>query len=1064
MRGQYLRALLGVSIALVMMGLRSEAGTAQGGLAVTPRTATYPGAPRSVAVVDVTMPSGQHLWFDTDLCRTFAWLDTDNTTTLSNPVAAPTTWPPPDQTVYYQNFGSTYSEPGGMPWSQFNTTSRPHFQGYTTTSTSITFTCDYAWNESPDAQYRYTMAITYTNAQRPTGTGYILTASPSFPANCGGNCFAVNQQTGLGGIGGTGTGLTAWSFGANGDGVKAFPYLHGVALSYTCEFWCILTHPQGTVVVMEPNLYGSLAFTAVTLTSNADQGFTAAKQAGNPATDGLAFLFTRAPGRTDPQQYLDARYALMRDWYQSLGLGPQHMTPAKEGFVTGIYSFDSMRTPGSWSTFLAWGGRNTQMAETIGQYVTTNGLPSGITGATDLESEMYWPAASDLPGIVPAPNGQTYTYGTLAALRQGLDLMRILGIGASYWSQWGYPNGNLAATRISHFNLSSHRSVFFDLRPDLVSGCPGNCQIDFTNPNTWQWMKDWSTQYWLSQGMHGKFMDSSLQIPAIGDGTAPAGVEFNVWYRRQGGFIKGETARPWLGPLYYNGGGAFQVYAREWGVPFTESGTNWRLCFGAADWLSQQICEQITPDISAGVGYDPVIARRLHAVGAGWNAGAADKYQWEADRDATLPGHSAAMKTEALKYSAMQDKYGQPDRVELVNPTPVNSIPYPLTLGSALSPTVTTASGLNEVWVSVICQLPGAGVLQIGSEQILYTVNNSDGGLTQCVGAVTGVVRGYNGTTAAAHSQGAAVSLISHNPLWWTFDDAYWVYGTGSNEVWVRYSDGSVWQTGGTASGALPTITAVAIAATGGTTPTVSWTTDRPASSWVEYDTFGTAEASNPSRPAGWWPNYLHKTNLADLGAPDQATAHNRILPALTPGALYHYSIVARGPAQSRTADSTFIAGAQATYSISASPSTVAPGGTVTLTIHDGAPAAWHAWGRLNQTTTEWGFLDCGQTGPNPPGLTDATCALPAPAAPGTYTYGLFDSDPARTMLAQSTTVTVVAPTTTPTPTRTATPVPPTATRTATLTPSATPTATPTPVQCIQVRLVNGGEVAEPCP
>jgi hypothetical protein len=173
--------------------------------------------------------------------------------------------------------------------------------------------------------------------------------------------------------------------------------------------------------------------------------------------------------------------------------------------------------------------------------------------------------------------------------------------------------------------------------------------------------------------------------------------------------------------------------------------------------------------------------------------------------------------------------------------------------------------------------------------------------------------------------------------------------------------------------------------------------------------------------------------------------------------------VVAQGPAQTRTQDATFVAGAQApTSSITASPSTVAPGGPVTLTIHDGAPADWHAWGRVGQTTNEWGFLDCGQTGPNPPGLTDASCTLPAPTVPGTYTYGLFDNDPARTMLAASNAITVVAP-------PTATPVPPstptrTATATATPLPTATPPPTATPVLCVQVRLVAGSEVAEPCP
>ncbi len=1045
MRGQYLRALLGVSLAAVMIGLRSEASTAQGGLAVTPTTATYPGAPRSVAVLDVTLPSGQHLWFDRDLCRTFAWLDTDNATTLSNPVAVGGAWPSPDQAVYYQSTAQHYSEPNGQPWALFDTTWRPHFQGYTTTATSVTFTCDYAWNEAPDAPYRYTLAITYTAAQRPTGTGYVLASTPTYPANCGGVCFSDVQQTGLGGVGGDSTSLVGWTFKGTGDGVKALPYLHGVATHYPCEFWCVLTHPRGWFVVMEPVLTPGNPFTVVELDAQADHGFRASK--ATPA--GVAFLFTRTSGRAVPQQYLDARYALERDWYQALGLGPQHRVPAKEGFVTGQYGFASMTAPGTWAGFVDWRQRTTQMIATIGQFVSPSGTLAGINGATDLESELYWPAASDLPGIVPAPNGQLYTLGTLAQLRDGLNLMRILGLSAVYWSQWDYPNGlGTGGTRRSHWDPTRTYSHFFDAFPQFVSGCPGNCQADYSTPGMWDWVKAWSTQYWLSQGMQGRFMDSSFQWPA--SGSRADAVDYNVWYRRQGGYIRGETAQPWIGPLYYNGGWTYALAGREWGAPFTEPGTYWRLCFGAADWLSQQLCEQMNPDITVGVAYDPAVATRLHSIGAGWNAGLQDKYDWEAAH-----GRKPAMQAEAHHYAVLQDRYGVPDRVELVNPQPLATIPYPILLAADLAPTGTVVSGQNEVWVNAICQLPQAGVLQIDSEQIRYTVNNSDGGLTQCVDAVTGVTRGVNGTTAAAHSAGAAVSVVGGNPLWWTFDDAYWVYGTGSNERWVRYSDGSVWSSGGASAANTPAISGVAVASTGASA-TVSYTTDVPASTWVEYDTYGPAEAHNAERPGEWWPNYLHKTNLADLGAPDAATAHQRLLPALTPGALYHYSIVARGPAQARTADATFVASAQAPYAITASPSSVAPGATITLTIHDGTPRPWDAWGRVNQTTNEWGFLDCGQTGPNPPGMTDAVCHLAAPTVPGTYTYALLDtSTTPRTVLATSGTVTVAAPTSTPTP-------PPTATRTPT--PAPTPTATATPVQCLRVHIVNGGEVAEPCP
>jgi hypothetical protein len=78
----------------------------------------------------------------------------------------------------------------------------------------------------------------------------------------------------------------------------------------------------------------------------------------------------------------------------------------------------------------------------------------------------------------------------------------------------------------------------------------------------------------------------------------------------------------------------------------------------------------------------------------------------------------------------------------------------------------------------------------------------------------------------------------------------------------------------------------------------------------VEYDTYGRAEEHHGRRPAEWWPNYLHKTNLEAEGAPEVGTTHRRTLTGLTAGATYHYRIVVRGPAQAVTPDATFVAGA----------------------------------------------------------------------------------------------------------------------------------------------------------
>jgi hypothetical protein len=296
---------------------------------VTPTTGTYPGAPRSVQILDVTLPSGQHLWFDRDLCRTFAWKDTDNTTTLASPIATSTRWPVPDLTVY-RNYPSPYSDQNGGFWaSDWGSPWQPHFQGYTTTATSITLTCDYASVDGNDAAHRYTAAITYADARRPAGTGYSLQATITPPA--GVTVGTWTQQTGVGAVGGDATGLAAWAFDGDGYGVTEFPWVAGLATrderSGGIHFWSILTHPQGTFVLEQPNLSDPAAFGDWHLLNNGwDQGFWVSKPTtgttagGTVTSDPLLFLWKREPTRPVPQKYLDARYGLMRGWLATLQL------------------------------------------------------------------------------------------------------------------------------------------------------------------------------------------------------------------------------------------------------------------------------------------------------------------------------------------------------------------------------------------------------------------------------------------------------------------------------------------------------------------------------------------------------------------------------------------------------------------------------------------------------------------------------------------------------------------------------------------------------------------------
>jgi hypothetical protein len=358
--------------------------------------------------------------------------------------------------------------------------------------------------------------------------------------------------------------------------------------------------------------------------------------------------------------------------------------------------------------------------------------------------------------------------------------------------------------------------------------------------------------------MQGKFMDTANIVPDLGGPSQRAFIDFNIWYLRQNGFINAEMPQSWYGPLWYNQGSPYALFGREWGAPFSASSPRFRTCGG----FDNTICEAATAGRYAeGVEYNLDTARRLHSIGAGWGNGGLDKKWAEYDYEAAgHPGHVAAAQAAAHRFSTLQDQYGHPERVELVNPQRTTN-PYPIRVAESAGPD-------TRVLVHPIYQLPQAGVIQIDDEQIRYRHQHGDVGLQSGVGELFEADRGWNGTTPASHSLGAPVTFVGTNPLHWTYDDAYWVYGTGSNEQWVRYSDGSVWQPGGSVAAALPGVTNVTVAAGGSSSATITYTTDVPVSTWIDYDTYGSAEAHNADRPADWWPTYLHKTNLDDPGAP----------------------------------------------------------------------------------------------------------------------------------------------------------------------------------------------------
>ncbi len=905
---------------------------AQSGLPVAPATATYPGAPRPVQVLDATLPTGQHIVFDTDLCRTFAWQDADGTA-LAGPVPAGERWPTPDVTALVSPTDQLTAAPDR--WTNWDAGWRPQFRGYTTTADSVTFNCDLPASDRHNGPTtHYGLALTYTSATLSPGIGYTLTGAVTLPPGVG-RVSISTQHSGLGAVGGDATGLTAWAFDGDGDGLLQFPWVAGLDArlerSRGVSFWTILTHPQGTFVLEQPNLFDPAAFGDWHIASDGSTpGFQVWKPTSGTTRDGVttsdpvAFLWKREPGRAVPQRYLDARYALLRDWLAVLQLGPQHVPLAREAGAAGNESWSSLANtetylgPFGWTT---WRQRHASLQNILAMYrAATPGNPSTIRGYDPLAPDMFYPNVSDLPGLAPPPaTGGPYFLGTFQEMQQALNLARLLGMDMSFWSQWYYhgdhcPGSKAGLTNeLSRFDTSWPCSALFQKHPEFTRTDPdGKRQVNYLAPGVFDWMKSWTRQYWLDNGMQGRFIDSNAQIPQVYQPEAPLFLDFYVWTLRNGGYLQAENPQAFLPPLYYNNANPYAVWGREWGAPFAVGAVRYRTCLGVPN-PTTSFCNSYIPASGgplAGTHYDVESARRMHAVGAALGMGGADRLQDELAQDAVAPGHTASIKAEAARIGALQDRYGVPDRVELIGPQPLETSPYPVALARDLAagndPQPIDPAHPDAVWVMPAYQLPQAGRIQIDDEILTYTGNYSDNGLNAGLSILTGVSRGASGTTPTTHRTGTPVHPLD-DQMHWTFDDAYWVYGQPPSEVWVRLSDETVWEQGGNSPASLPVISDVQVESSG-SSATIAWQTDRPTTGWVEYDTYGSAEPFNDQRPAGWWPNYLLKTNLDDREPPSRATTHQRTLTGLTPGATYHYRIVVRGPAPAVTADATFVA------------------------------------------------------------------------------------------------------------------------------------------------------------
>jgi hypothetical protein len=983
----------------------------------------------------------------------------------------------------------------------------PTYVQTTSTTDSVTIHCTANWPGHPATAYRFT----FQNATADWGEhwdGMTWQVAIDLPL--------TNLSLGIGALSGDfqPLGFRHWTMVPDNDSLQQTNYLQPeetLVKGASQQTFSLVTHPVGSYVAYIPNLLADgTNFTGFTTRMQYPSGVALYKQFDPPVvgtqpfqTPPFTYLFSHeAASRAIPQQWLDVRLGTFHDQWASLGLGRQHLQAPLDGDYRTADDWSTTHTSGYLAGQKAWGYYDGNRAfNTTGMFQGPRGTAANIASTSAIgDPEYNLPNASDLPQVIPGvtfpgqqalqdPKGWPYTQGTLAQLQDTLAHQRILGMRPGLWHRDYYP-GCVAseadpqnATQWSRWDKTWTCSILWQFHPDWGQQLPDGT-LDPTpqafpnnlNPDYHAWKLAWH-QYWVSLGMMGFFRDTGC-FPCVG----------HSWYN---GTLASQTPSEWTYFTELLHAGAAYVVGENptlFGLGYGTAGDprfsqykEWAASLLTGGWGDFYI-NGVSGFRAAESQWDVRVARRLHTVLAG------NPCCDFAVQQTSPPSAQGEARVENEYYAAMVGRWGVPDRVELISPVPV--VPRGTVLASAVD-----ASSTDPIHLDNPLRLPQSGRVRIGSEVIFYNAPSTGGcghwqpTPPEC-NAIGGLIRGYEGTTAQAHPAGEQVTPLDDAQLW-DWADSYWVYGHGASEVWVKYSDGSVWQRGGSTSGALPQLSGVQVATTG-TTATITFSTDVPTSAWIEYDTFGTAEEFNGDRIAGVPPIYQKRAPVA-TSDPPLLTSHSITLPSLTNGALYHYRVVARGPAPATTTDATFTAAAQvstptpaptstptltpaAGVTFTASPATVPLNGTSTVSwsgvtdrvarihLHRMADDAWlQSPAVYLNCQTDVGDPAQDPTAPIPSG----SCVLSLAGLPsGAYNWYLFNADfsvaygsadftigSAPTATATTAATATATPTATSTATATATPTM-TATRTSTATPlpTATPTATATPlpdaVQC----------------
>lgn len=892
-------------------------------------------------------------------------------------------------------------------------------------------------------------------------------------------------------------GLTQFAMDATWEGMYQFNFEHPEQIHGVCDpqqTFTLLTRAEGAYVAYVSDFHDTGDLTGFCTHPYPPVGVGLDKTFTPPGPGlmhwrmpPMTLLWTGTP-RGTAQHWLDARFGSFNEQWASLGLTARDFHPMHEGSGGGAWDWSGVYTA-DWPYGYIWyylRGQDQKRAF----YHT--GIFSGadvnhITGDDPLAPDMYFPNASDLPASIPGvtfagqpplqdpkdPGDLRYGYmtqGTMQQLRDLLDSQRILGMFPGMWSRDYYsacPDDIPADTsqygQWSRWDKTWPCSYIWKAHPDWGARfSDGNLKPrsqqafpNYSDPAADQWRHNWH-RYWLDLGLMSFFRDTGC-FPCAG------------WDYNASGQASDNTLRDWnlLKDVARNGG-TYIVGEQPllFGVSTPDHTGNiefhkyqeWVYTFANKSWGT--INRGYLHYDRTLMDWDPVSARRTHnIVGV---SGCCDNQE-------VMTTNAASIAASFQGYTDHIQRYGPPTRVELVNSRPVA---WPTWLHDPMDASQTTIAIHNTY------ALPQSTVVQVEGEQIFIPNRfgppwcGGDANIPFYYGCNvgSGITRGYNGTTPAAHAVGATIQPLDDRTHY-DWDDAYWVYGTGANEVWLRYSDGALFNRGGTQARGAPQISNVQVNGN-----TVIWTTDTPTQGWVEYDTYGAMEAHNDRRLDGLWPAYRWGSDNTDAGLPPASTSHSTVLDRLEPGKLYHYSVVARAPVGARSADATFTANlVQATPTPVPTPTSVPPtpppgsvpvvtvspavaesGGAVTVswTGNADAGANFHL-SSADQAVwyTDPAFYgDCTPT-PTNSVIASGACTVTLPAlADGGYRFNLLDAADT-VVLASGAFYVGVPPTATPTATATAT-----ATPTPTRTPTNTPTATPIPCQVPVSR--NGGPQA----